>query len=335
MRRLIRVGGALLALAAGAFFIRHARNALAGQDLSSLWTLSALSALVALTLLYMLTVPSTSVAWTWLLRALRQQVGCSRLLAILAVVQIGKYLPGNVAHHLGRIALARAEGVSLVAAVYSVACEALLLLLAATHVSAMTLVGAQPAMLAELPLMRHRWPLLTGVTMLAIVALAMAPYLATWLVRLRRQGMATDGSERAPSLALGVPVVAGCYAMYLLNFVLIGLGLWLMAQALVPAGSAVPGVWYLVGAFASSWFLGFVIPGAPAGLGVREAVLSGWLVGTMPDAQVVVLIVALRVATTVGDLLVFAAGGVGMRRTRVVGRPPREGANHVQDKELE
>src|SRR3546814_290966 len=56
---------------------------------------------------------------------------------------------------------------------------------------------------------------------------------------------------------------------------LVGFGLWIVASVLVP-GTAISPI-LLTGAFASSWLIGFVTPGAPAGFGVREVVLSLWL----------------------------------------------------------
>jgi uncharacterized membrane protein YbhN (UPF0104 family) len=97
---------------------------------------------------------------------------------------------------------------------------------------------------------------------------------------------------------------------------MIGYGLWLVAGSLTPAGVLVPGPVFFIGAFASSWILGFVAPGAPAGLGIREAMLSAWLSGVLPPVEVVLLVVALRIATTLGDLINFIWGSVVLFRQR-------------------
>jgi uncharacterized membrane protein YbhN (UPF0104 family) len=92
--------------------------------------------------------------------------------------------------------------------------------------------------------------------------------------------------------------------------------MWLVAHALLPAGTPTPNPAFLTGAFASSWILGFIAPGAPAGLGIREAILSAWLSTAMPAADVVLLVVALRIATTVGDLLNFGWGSLMLLKLR-------------------
>jgi uncharacterized membrane protein YbhN (UPF0104 family) len=83
--------------------------------------------------------------------------------------------------------------------------------------------------------------------------------------------------------------------------------------------TAPPSPIFLTGAFASSWILGFVAPGAPAGLGIREAILSAWLSGALPAEQVVLLVVVLRIATTLGDLFSLAWGSIAAGRR---GSPP-------------
>src|SRR5690606_21065797 len=106
----------------------------------------------------------------------------------------------------------------------------------------------------------------------------------------------------------------GCYLLSLSSFLIVGIGFTAMAPILAP-GSGFPFL-QLCGAFAAAWVVGLLVPGAPAGLGVREAVLLVLLGEVMPTADAVVAIALLRVATTLGDLVHFVAGGVLLRRLR-------------------
>lgn len=313
MKRTTRILGVLLALAAGGYFVFYAHRALAGQDLRMLLAPRVLLAGAALTALYALLIPFTGLAWTWLLRGLGQTNRVVVTLPILAVTQFGKYLPGNVAQHLGRIALARAKGMRLASVIASLAYETLLVLVACAHVSALTLLWSPPVALAQWPLAHYRLPLIAAVTVGAVMLMLAAPRLAE--VFARRRAMAGGISDYTPpSLHPGWQTAASCYALYVLNFVLVGIGLWLAARALVPAGTQAPNLVFLTGAFASSWILGFLAPGAPAGLGVREALLSVWIGGTLAPSDTVALILLLRIATTLGDLVNFGWGTLAMRR---------------------
>ena len=63
-------------------------------------------------------------------------------------------------------------------------------------------------------------------------------------------------------------------------------------------------------AFALSWTLGLVVPGAPGGLGVFEAALLLRLSGALPEPAVLAVALSYRLVVTVADLL--AAGLVGL-----------------------
>lgn len=318
MKHLLKAFGILLALAAGAYFVLYAHRALAGKDLSALLDGKVMLAGACLTLLYAASILTTSLAWTRLLRSLQQPARMGRLLPIVATTQFGKYLPGNVAQHLGRIALARSAGVTLSAAVFSVAYELLLALVASAHIGALTLLWSPPAAILTWRMTEYRLPLLGAVTLFAVVALWLAPRFAVWLGRMRSGP--SSGIDAAPArLHLDPGTVIACYALYGSSFVLIGTGLWFVAHALVVGTATIPGVLFFVGAFASSWILGFIAPGAPAGLGIREALLSAWLSGVLAPADVVLLVVMLRIATTLGDLLNFAWGSAFVLR-RPAGR---------------
>lgn len=315
MKRLLQLAGILLVLAAGVYFLRYAHHALAGKNLSGLLDSHVLIATAALTALYTLLIPTTAVAWTWLLRAMEQRVRYRRMLPILATTQFGKYLPGNVAQHIGRVALTRAAGVQLPAVLFSIAYEMLLVLVACAHITALTVLWAPPEALSHWKLAEYRLPLLIAVTFGAIATLVLAPRMASWLASYRASKR-VEQDYVPPKLHLDAPTVVACYAMYTVNFCLIGGGLWLVAHALLAGVAPTPSPILLLGAFAGSWILGFVAPGAPAGLGIREAILSAWLGGSLPPAQIVLLIVALRIATTLGDLINLIFGSVATARGR-------------------
>lgn len=314
-RRAIRWLGTAVAIAASAYFLMHARQALAGQDLGELLQGRVVAATVLLTLAYMTLIPITALAWTWLLRALGQPVAIATTTPILATTQLGKYLPGNVAHHLGRMFVARAHGLETGSTVLSMAYETLLVLVACAHVSALTFLWSPPAALADWPMAQHHGALIAVISLGALAVIIAAPTIAQTIARLR-------GGASAKALRPARPVRPGwhacfaCYLLYAFNFALVGVGLWLVARTLSPVPVTIADLLLLTGAFAGSWILGFLAPGAPAGLGVREAVLSLWLGTTLDSTTAVSLIILLRIATTAGDLLNFLWGSLALARLR-------------------
>ncbi|MDQ3137250.1 MAG: hypothetical protein M3Q93_06655 [Gemmatimonadota bacterium] len=175
-------------------------------------------------------------------------------------------------------------------------------------------------------LARSALTLRAGVPVHAVAAtMAMeALWTAAVAVSLGSLGLGLSGHPPALLLAgaagvitLGVVAVrqrapAGVYG---LNFLVLGLALFLVARALAqPSLMSLPA---FVGSFAIAWVAGFVVPGAPAGLGVREGLLVALLtpslgLATMPT------ILGFRIATTLGDLISFVAASV-LRNRQLVG----------------
>jgi len=74
----------------------------------------------------------------------------------------------------------------------------------------------------------------------------------------------------------------------------------------LPAAGAVRSdVGLLIAAYAFSWVAGFLVPGAPGGLGVRESVLIFLLRDSVPAGDAVLGAVLFRIVTLLGDVLFF------------------------------
>ena len=61
----------------------------------------------------------------------------------------------------------------------------------------------------------------------------------------------------------------------------------------------------LVGVYALSWIVGFIIPGAPAGIGVREALMVTLLEPIYGSGVAAGLSLIFRFVSSLGDLLAF------------------------------
>ena len=308
-RRVTTLLGALLVVAALAYFVLHAQRALSAIDLGQFARPDVAIALLVLTTLYTACVIPNAFGWKKLLDGLGAPVRYRRSLASLSFTQIGKYLPGNVGHHIGRIGLLRTQGIPVSTGLYSLGYEAILAALASIHIGALVLLWQPPPAIAEHPAFTHKFALMGLFTAGAAATIMMAPLGMRVLQRIRRVEPSSVQGFR-----LGIGPAACSYLTSSCGLLFVGLGLWMMSYSLMQAPP--PNPLFFVGAFAASWIVGFLAPGAPAGLGVREAVLSLWLGTIMPPAQAVLLVIALRVATTAGDLLNFVAGAIATAKFR-------------------
>ena len=117
-----------------------------------------------------------------------------------------------------------------------------------------------------------------------------------------------SGQLRRAALWHGMGLLGQATAMALLGAVLSGSG---------PAPIMV--LWW-----SAAWVVGFLTPGAPGGLGTREAALIGIAAGLhgMPIEQATAWAAATRLATLVADLLVAAGTALLPLRSAVAGLSP-------------
>jgi len=212
-------------------------------------------------------------------------------LAVYGRTQIAKYLPGNFFHYPSRHVMGNRVGFNHPALVGAMVFEIIGLLVAGGIIS---LVGFPKGIyfgnsiilrLAILPLILI-FPLIIqfGLVHFSIGRKLGFPEKPIW-----------NGFKEL------VPV----WSIYLVFFLLEGLILWGIVGGSTGMWFNVPFI-YIFSAFTISWVVGFLTPGAPAGLGVREAITILILTNFIgaPAAAFVALIS--RLVATLGDLVYFS-----------------------------
>ena len=217
----------------------------------------------------------------------------------LLVSQIGKYIPGNVAHLFGRIVLARADGVSTAATAAAMMLEVGFLLTAGFVVVGIIFL-IDPFLLAQLiqDLPSNNFGWLVALAILLLFVSLIIGQILIW----RRSGR--------PALKLKLFIwpmlLHGC------NFVLLGASLWCVVIAIAPMSA--PTLLLCTSVFTCAWVAGFLVPGAPGGVGVRDGIIAlglGLMVGPGVGLGIAV---AHRLISVLGDLAIF---GIGVRLRRL------------------
>lgn len=232
-------------------------------------------------------------AWTMLLATLGVPTRLSLGVGIFLVSQFGKYLPGNVGQHVGRVTLSTRLGLPMRPVITSMLLETVLVL------GIVLLLGL---------------PVLLGYFQLApLMALgaALAALLAAATLALRRQPVSQardDIKEAAGGKLKGFACVG----------LLLGAGVVLSSGGLVlldPSFLATPGtVLKVASLFCAAWLAGFLTPGAPAGLGIRELILSEGLAPMVGPESAALVAILLRVVTTASDLIALGIGLLLLKR---------------------
>jgi uncharacterized membrane protein YbhN (UPF0104 family) len=301
-RRIVRMAGLLLSAIAIAWIaLRFAQSGALGLlERNSISNGGLVAVIAMLAAAYAAAELFLAIAWWRLIVALAadHDVPAVPTMGAYAVSQYGKYLPGNVAHYAIRHAWIRRYGISHAALALASIVEAALLLLAAC---ALTLLGDTRGLRA-LSIIDPR---------LALASLVVALVALGFFLHALGRGRMRDRFHIPPLPPLRMLSI--CIACYGAFFVASAACLYGLAQAL-----AIPGASFalLLAAGAASWLAGFVVIGAPGGLGVREAAFVALAGSTLGEDHALLLIGLFRIVTFLGDTLFLAAGTVVLRLQR-------------------
>jgi uncharacterized membrane protein YbhN (UPF0104 family) len=281
-----------------------------GQVLDHADELSARSLLLA-TGCVQLGLFANLLTWRAILADLGSPLPLGPAIRVFFLGQIGKYVPGSVWPVLAQMELGKEHGVPRARS------GAVGLLTVAVSLVAGLLVAAVTLPFTSADALSTYWFAFLAVPVLGIGLIpAIANPVLDTLFRLARRGPLERGLT-------GRGMVQGLL-WALLSWVLFGLSVWLLVDVLSPTGDAVHGAQELVlsvGAFSLAWTAGFLFVIAPAGAGIREAVLVIGLSPVLNQDKALLVALVSRAIMTLGDgvwaLVAVAAG----RRRRRLGPP--------------
>ena len=222
----------------------------------------------------------------------------SRTWRSYALTQIARYLPGNLLHLIGRAVVLRgglldtrqigvATGIELII----VPAGAMTALLGAVLCipNSTEIIGA-----LGLPLSMRTLTAIGGIGLVfAIVSMILV------------------GHRFASGRAVLAPLLV---ALPLCTFFMVCLGAVFGAIAGIVSGAP-----FLVSAVAGvlAWLIGYVTPGAPGGIGTREATLIFLLSGVTNPNDLIISVILFRLITIFGDLICFSVGGAFLKNVPV------------------
>ena len=223
-----------------------------------------------------------ALAWHTLLRHQLIDVSLRWSVLTYGVSQLAKYVPGNIAHLAGRQVLAVAAGLPGWQLAKVMAFEL-----------GVQAIAASVFAVLIIPVV---WP-----------ALPVWAALLAWVVALVTMGWGAGRFSRALTHALiwnwlFLLSSAAVFVIVLLFFLPGSLSFTLVLAA--------------GGSFIVAWLIGFVTPGAPAGVGVREVVLLALLGSYLPEQNLLLAVVLVRLVTLGGDVIYFSIAGIAVMQQR-------------------
>jgi hypothetical protein len=216
--------------------------------------------------------------WTWIFQELNQSVNSTQFIQVYLKTNIAKYIPGNVWHYYGRIMAAKQASVSAGMATLVVLLEpllmagaALIIVLVSSHFTienmGLALQVAQALGLLGVLFILHPWFLNRVIRL---------------LYKLKAKRAASTADETMNSLE-HYPLKPLLGELGFIGLRSVGFILTLLAISPVNF-SQIP---LLLASFSFAWLLGLVVPLAPGGLGVFEAMAIATLQHHFPTAVVI------------------------------------------------
>lgn len=238
-----------------------------------------------------------SSAWYKILTSLcSETLSTQTMRSIYARSQIAKYIPGNVMQIAGRHIMIRQLGVPHKPLALASLIEMIGLVSASCT---FTVIGSTLFGLWNKYINQQQ--LYYGLAMVTIL-LILFPLIRKISIKLFPKTRLFFGSK-ALQWAFFL-----AYIEYLLFFVLAGailVGLVFQIHGTLNLYN----IAIIMATFAVSWLVGFITPGAPSGIGIRETILVVSLEKILPGSNAALIAILFRLVTITGDVLFFSIAG--------------------------
>jgi uncharacterized membrane protein YbhN (UPF0104 family) len=225
----------------------------------------------------------------------------------LAVSSFAKYLPGNIAQHVGRAALAKKEKIPVAVTVSTILLEAGWLVGCGASLAIVSMLLWPPDAKLTIPSFQN---ISVIETLVLVICLSFfVPFLMTFgffryapkLIK----NVNWNLEPNRPMANLLTPM-----GLYVANFLLMGMLLTIFIKFVFDMTTG--HYFQTVGVFAFAWIAGFIVPGAPGGLGIREALMLALLGPIYGEPTTVALAILHRIVSAVSDAVVYLAGLIMM-----------------------
>jgi uncharacterized membrane protein YbhN (UPF0104 family) len=235
--------------------------------------------LFALSSLYALLIFLLGLSWKKILEILMNKVLSETLIYVYVKSFIAKYIPGNVFHYFVRHSEALKYGISNKVLVKSNILEAFLIVLASLLVSIPSVMSSSDNRSEILEQYFEYWVVLF---LLYIIIFIFYFFYKSEIFNLRKY----------------LYVVL----QYMIFFVVAGVICWILIEDIYGINVSVI---FCIGLYALSWLFGFIVPGAPGGMGVRESVFVILSIGILSQAQALLVALVLRLVNTFGEFISY------------------------------
>jgi len=228
-------------------------------------------------ILYAITQLNSVTSWYLQLHHKYPKIKFLSFYKIMGISQIGKYLPGNIGHIVGRAVLSKQYAINLKEVTTSIIYESLLLIYTGLMIS----IGYF-FYFNQIDLGIDNKVIIYSFISISILILI-------FIVSNKLKLISFLSAKNILYIVL----------LNLFSFIILGLILFIIQSLLMDENISII---KLIIAIAISFVSGFIVPGSPGGIGVREFIFITLLSSDLNEVNALVLIVTLRLITILGDI---------------------------------
>lgn len=300
-KKILKLAGNLIVIAALVFVVKK----IAGMDikLSDFKSAEVMSALIVTFIVQAILIVIACLPWLIFIRSLSgTKIPFSAAMPVYTKSNILKYVPGNVFQYIGRNQLAADMKISHV----DVACATVLdiiMSIVSTGVISVILLGGR---IAELLEKYGENILIVGIAAVAVIIIA------TIVLKLKFSDKVksyTDRYKKALEPEKRSKFLMGAGYYFLQNLVSAAVYFLSLSLIIGTDAASLRELAALTGAFMFAWIVGFVTPGAPGGIGIRESVML-FVCGEQFSDKILLFVLVMRVASIFADIAAFLVGKI-------------------------
>ena len=288
----IKILGSLLVVVAIFYLIKKVM----ALDFNPLKTLSVKDYifLAICCLLHCLNVLASFFPWSQMVRVFTgKKIENRKLILVNVKSNILKYIPGNIFQYVGKNEIAINEGLSHVDVAMATLADTFIMLFVSV------LVGILFLQRRIIDVVREY----VNIKILGILFILMIIALVVLFIMIKCNNQYIR--KILTKLLQGKKRVFVCLVYYFFQNIFVSL-IYIAIICIIGGKIFPPGVIIsLIGASVVSWIIGFLTPGAPGGIGIREVIMIFLTGGIINEAVIAPSVVLYRVVTIFADILAF------------------------------
>lgn len=259
---------------------------------------SAVIFVILMSIGYAVTVYISSYAWKSILEFINKgHIPFKDITGVYVKSNIAKYLPGNVMHFAGRNLLAARLGFKQLDITFCTILEIIMLIFTAVIISLIFAMKIFKNSL-EYALIKINH----NVIWVILIALVILVLLAIWIVCKKKQLLKSYSHIFTKKFLI---LLCKLFFIYSITLIIPGLFLMLSLKLILHFNVSLNMTMIIISSYTISWVLGFISPGAPGGIGIRETILLLILTPFYTNDVVLLAAILLRLISVFGDLIAF------------------------------